>query len=347
MAKFAKFESNRSVEEAVAIYNQRIVDAKIIYEKHKDVFFVRACPFCGSTSHEACEAFHETYQIVRCRKCASEFVNPCPPKEAIADYYENCISNRQSTEVTSQRKTTFNIDDRIPEIEAIISNQLGGNKTIKILEVGCSSGLFLSNLRNYLLQKYSSINFEISGIDLDSDAIANKVDESISLSCNSAESLNQSGEHENNSYDLIVHYELIEHLADPFGFMVTVKRLLKQNGFCIFTTPNSHGAENLAVAYNSRRLLAHSIFPPMHLNGFNTTNISVFSYRLGFDLYKVTTPGKLDVDMICINKDYLTNDDFKRVANLSDESVKELIQEYTIACLASSHMQCILRKSTS
>lgn len=345
MVKYAKFETNRSVEEAVKIYSQRIADAKIIYEKHKDNFVVRACPFCGGTSQDDRETFHETYHVVRCRKCASDFINPCPSKEAIADYYGNCACNRQLTEVTSKRKTIFNVDDRIQEIEIVMSSQLKNSKHIKILEVGCSSGLFLSNLRKYLQQKYSNVNFMISGIDLDSNAIANRVDEKVNLSCNSAESLSKSGEYENNSYDLIVHYELIEHLIDPFGFMEAVKRLLKPNGFCIFTTPNSHGAENLAVGYNSRRLLAHGIFPPMHLNAFNTTNISVFSYRLGFDLHKLTTPGKMDVDMITVNKDYLTNDDFKRVANLTDESFKELIQEYTIACLASSHMQCVLKKA--
>jgi SAM-dependent methyltransferase len=194
-----------------------------------------------------------------------------------------------------------------------------------------------------LHQKYKTIDFEICGIDLDLEAISAKVDDEVNLSCNSAESLSDSAECENQSYDLILHYELIEHLIDPFVFMGTVKRLLKPNGLCIFTTPNSHGAENLAVNYNSRRLLAHGIFPPMHLNAFNTQNISVFAYRLGFDIVEVITPGKLDVDMITVNKEYLTNDSFKKVANLDDEDIKALIQEYTVACLASSHMQCILR----
>lgn len=345
MANYSKFESNRSLEEALNIYEQRIADAKSNYVKHNTSFKLRPCPFCGDDRYDLLDEFHESFKIAKCKQCGSEYVNPCPSKEAISDYYSNGKCNRQLAAVTGSRKTSFNVDDRVLSIESAMFDKLVNSKRIKILEVGCSSGLFLSNLRNYMQHKYQDAIFEIFGIDLDAEAIKNKVDEFVHLSCNSAESLTDSDSYENNSYDLILHYELIEHLIDPFGFMGSVKKLLKPDGLCIFTTPNSYGAENLAVNYNSRRLLAHGIFPPMHLQAFSTHNISLFAYRLGLDVVQVSTPGKLDVDMITLNKKYLTNDSFVRVANLDDESIKELIQEYTSACYASSHMQCILRNS--
>lgn len=43
---------------------------------------------------------------------------------------------------------------------------------------------------------------------------------------------------QNNSFDRIISYQLIEHIQDDVFFMKEVKRLLKTNGTFIFTTPN-------------------------------------------------------------------------------------------------------------
>ena len=78
-------------------------------------------------------------------------------------------------------------------------------------------------------------------------------------------------------YDIILHFELIEHLADPYTFMTSLYSLLKTDGVMFFSTPNADGLEMLASGYNDFRLLAHSIFPPMHLNAFSVSNIGHFA----------------------------------------------------------------------
>ena len=88
-------------------------------------------------------------------------------------------------------------------------------------------------------------------------------------------------------------------------------------------------ADNLNVAsssYNSYRILAHSIFPPMHLNAFSTTNILHFSLKNGFNLLELTTPGRLDVDMVTITSDFIEDRVFKEVSKL-DDMTKGLLQK--------------------
>ena len=65
---------------------------------------------------------------------------------------------------------------------------------------------------------------------------------------------------------IVLHFELIEHLVNPFNFNCAINALLVSGGVNFFTTPNGDGFDNVAVGYNKTRLLAHSIFPPMHLN---------------------------------------------------------------------------------
>ena len=124
--------------------------------------------------------------------------------------------------------------------------------------------------------------------------------------------------------------------------MKSLHRLLKHNGVMFFSTPNADGLETLATGYNDFRLLAHSIFPPMHLNAFSVFNVGHFAIRSGFKVVEITTPGRLDIDMLSLCENEL-DDGLKRVSDL-DDNTKGLIQYLVSFLRVSSHMRCILRK---
>jgi len=65
--------------------------------------------------------------------------------------------------------------------------------------------------------------------------------------------------------------------------MESINKLLKVSGVHYFHTPNINGMDNIALNWNSKRLLAHGIFPPMHLNAFTMQNITLFALRSGFN----------------------------------------------------------------
>jgi 2-polyprenyl-6-hydroxyphenyl methylase / 3-demethylubiquinone-9 3-methyltransferase len=335
------FQANRSMEMADKIFNQRIADAIDIYEKYSKEFITRNCPICGDSRCVELDKFHNCYCIVRCDKCDSKFVNPIPPPHALNDYYLNYECNKFLANLTRGREKKFNIDDRVKTIASLIKKY--EKKKIRILEVGCSSGSFLKGLKDYLNNECSETEFDFYGIDLDADAINKKVDDKLKLCCTSAERYTELANDLQLKFDFVLHYELIEHLVYPVDFMKAIKSLLTIGGFCVFTTPNAAGAENLASDYNTRRLIAHAIFPPMHLNAFSVQNIAYFSMRCGFDIIEIKTPGKLDVDMIVKNKMYINNSIFSSISDITCEDTLEKIQMLLAASFASSHMQVILR----
>ncbi|MGS0763321.1 class I SAM-dependent methyltransferase [Syntrophomonas curvata] len=339
--RLVKFSSNRSLEEAEEMYNQRIEDAIDIYKRYNGRFFLRECPFCGSGDYTDSEKFHNTYGISKCNKCNSLYVNPCPDIEALDDYYKNSKCNMLLDRLYKKRHAksdNYIMDDRVKEVLKHISENPAGN--LKVFEIGCGSGSFLSKLNQAIKKELPDKNVELYGIDVDRNAIENNVDNELNLICSNAEEFTK--KHTGN-YDIIVHFELIEHLTDPFTFMKNLYRILKPDGLMIFTTPNSAGLEEISSDYNSYRLIAPSIFPPLHLNAFNTFNITHFAIRSNYKVLQIKTPGKLDMDMMSLTRDYLKDEGLKMIADFDDET-RGLIQHLISTVNASSHMMCILRK---
>ncbi len=342
---YYKFSENRSESLARSIYDQRISDSLYIYKKYKGSFKERNCPVCESSLYDSIDKFQGSYGVSKCKRCSSIFVNPVPSIAALEDYYNNCKCNHMLQDLYRNRNKIRNyiINDRVKEAAKCILGISKKNKgKISVLEVGCGSGAFLSQLRNYfdVSCNNDAIDINYNGIDIDCHAISKCVSKHINLECCSIE---EYSDNKSKEYDLIFHFELIEHLKDPALLMQKTHNLLKDEGVLLFTTQNSNGLEMMASNYNSYRILAHSIFPPMHLNAFSTTNILHFSLRNGFNLRDLTTPGRLDVDMVTITSEFIEDKVFKEISNL-DKKNKGLLQNVISKLMCSSHMQCVLTK---
>ena len=153
-----RFTESRTYEQAQAIAERRIADAIEIYDvykrkeenEHRKYFIERPCPFCGEREYRTEEKFHDRYGVARCRRCNSLYVNPCPVPELLSDYYNNYSCNEMLEEVYQKRAEKENnaiLDTRLDTIFEYIM-KLERSK-IRILEVGCSNGSFLSKLRKY------------------------------------------------------------------------------------------------------------------------------------------------------------------------------------------------------
>ena len=341
--KYHSFLDNRSVNDAEKIFKQRLSDAKYIYKKYSKDFVTRVCPYCESDQFKKVDEFHNMYGICQCRKCNSSFVNPVPSIEAISDYYENCKCNRQLSQVIKKRYNSndFINDDRVQLVCSQIDKVVARKKSkISILEVGCNNGAFLSKLQQALDLKYKGFSFELDGVDIDSDAINNPVNRELNLMHGLAEDISDTC---TNKYDLIIHFELIEHLIDPISFVNSIYKMLKSEAIMVFTTPNILGLDNQALGYNKTRYLAHGLFPPMHLNAFSTQNIVHFLATNGFMVDEIETPGMLDIDMLNLCIGEIDKSVFQSIAHL-DQNMRALIQEFLVEMKVSSHMQCIAIK---
>jgi 2-polyprenyl-3-methyl-5-hydroxy-6-metoxy-1,4-benzoquinol methylase len=336
------FTDNRSIELALDIWNQRIADAKTVWEKFSNTFNKRNCPVCNADDAIELEKFVDLYPISKCSVCQTEYSNPCPSIEAITYYYNECKCNvmlHNLFKERSKKEDDFVNDYRLIKILELIKEYSSEGGPLNILEIGCGTGAFLKKLQSALIddKDLDESSIILNGIDLDKNAISLCNDEKLKLRCENADEFDHGIE-----YDFILNFELIEHLIDPQKFITNIRKNLKKNGFLIMTTPNSLGLETRAIHYNKTRLLAHSIFPPMHLNAYNPRNMNYFLISNGFKAYSITTPGHLDISILLHTLDDV-DDEIKDILNI-DNSGHKALQKLTTYLDGSSHMFCVGKK---
>lgn len=120
-----------------------------------------------------------------------------------------------------------------------------------------------------------------------------------------------------------VSFELFEHLHDPKNFLETLHNIMNKDDIFIFTTLSGMGVDIQTLGEDSK-----SISPPMHLNFFNPKSIEILLNRIGFKMLEVTTPGKLDINIMENNID----------------KIKDKIQEFISNNNLSSHMMIVWSK---
>lgn len=284
--------------------------------------------------------FCSRYGVTKCGTCASLYVNPCPTQEVLNDYYTNYKCNAMLEDVYKKRahkETSVILDNRVDTIVHCIEKI--HKDSIRVLEIGCSNGSFLSRIRARLSAVHCTKKVELVGVDANSNAVAACEDASLNLCASTIEDYLM-GEH--GTFDIVWHAELIEHIIDPYGLFVKLRAAMSPGGYMIFTTPNDSSLEMRVLSYNVPRVLACNIFPPMHLNAFSTTNVSHFAIRCGFMVEEITTPGNFDVEILEIQREYITDEMIGYVATFTERQ-KEVLQHILRLAGASSHMQCILR----
>ena len=87
-------------------------------------------------------------------------------------------------------------------------------------------------------------------------------------------------------------FEVIEHLFDPAAFLTACRWLVRPGGRILLTCPNIQGFDTILLGS------ASSAVDHEHLNYFNPDSMALLLRRAGFEDIEVTTPGRLDVDLV-------------------------------------------------
>ena len=317
------FITNRSINDGLKIYKSRIDDCHLFYSKYKSKLVKRNCPVCKSNLLKETGRFHNTFTIMSCKRCMTEFVNPSPSIECLNDYYANGASNQLIRDLLSSRAKSKKSDNIFEDRIAVLDKHVRSfnKKKVRILEIGCNSGFFLEKVREEFKDRVVCF-----GLDLDPEASKTAREKGLDVKCGNIETHIF---HSKEKFDIIMHFELIEHLIDPTSFLLSCREHLEsENSYMIFTTPNSLGLDQQAICYNfNNRMIAHSIFPPMHLNSFNTINISYLLLSNGFSIDSIATPGRLDVDIINVHSEFDTIPyPFDRLTTISSD-MKSIVQD--------------------
>lgn len=119
--------------------------------------------------------------------------------------------------------------------------------------------------------------------------------------------------------------------------------MLKKSGLVIFSCPNGQGFD-VAMMQDYSNTIDHE-----HLNYFNTDSITHLLKRTGFAAYQISTPGKLDVELVknfTLKKKNINELINHRISWIKKTKQQELqiLQKWIARNKLSSHMFVVAKK---
>ena len=235
----------------------------------------RDCPACGEDDDRA-DFSKDGFNFCRCRNCECLYVNPVPTEALLGRYYDGSQSmeyfHREVLVPTLDTRREI-IRERLKRMEPFVD----GNDCI--LEVGSSIGLFVEAALekgwnptaveiNTELVRYLQRHFEIPVYQ----GFFERLDDLP------------------NNQDVVVMWEVIEHLRDPELALRKAHAVLGDGGRLILTLPNVDGLEFQLIGPDHELIEA-----PGHLNYFSITTLEKLLSRTGFEIVHYETPGILDL----------------------------------------------------
>ena len=229
------------------------------------------------------------YQLYQCQACGAvsaniSFKNSHEHIEAVygqEDYNQKV--RREIHEQYEYRKKQFGAD----RYKYIIDRLKLNKNNIKLLDVGCGPGYFLSYLKD--------CNIDSKGLEV-TQYLADYCQER-GLDVSSSDLSHE----EDNSYDVIVLFDVLEHLSDPISTFSVIRRKLKRGGYCVAFTPNIH-----SVGYELMGPKQNTLLPFEHFCFYNDQSIKYLADNTGFSIHTLETFG-LDIMDYLLMKEYENN----------------------------------------
>lgn len=291
-----------------------------------------ACPACNKKGKPAFNKCGFTYEL--CNNCQTLFVSPRPIAEAFATYYTESPSSKfwASTfyKMTADARREQLWKPKAIAIRDIIEKHTLGKKSCTVVDIGGGYGLFAEEMKKIV----------------DHELIVVEPGPDLAIACRK-KSLNVIEKFLEDVTDkdlpiggkVFVSFELFEHLHNPEKFLRSLITLMNSGDLFIFTTLSGTGIDIQVLWENSK-----SVSPPHHLNFFNPTSIKKLLTKISFEVVEVSTPGKLDIDILTNNKKYIKDRFWKSFVELASEEEKRKWQIMLSESGMSSHMMVIARK---
>ena len=244
------------------------------------------CPWCDSEKTQihlwVKDLFltNEAFEIHECLKCGLLFTEPRPKPEEIGKYY-------QSEEYYSHQENKKGFVPRI--YEAVKSVNLKtkykmatkGLEPGRMLEIGCGAGDFLHTMEKH--------GWTCTGIEPSESAkeIATKKVKAKLLNPQEIDKL------EDESFDLITMWHVLEHVDNLKEEIKQLQRLLKKGGRLVLALPNFKSAD---AQYYKEYWAAYDV--PRHLNHFCRESIN--------NIFKTTDFKRIKTDKLVWDAYYIS-----------------------------------------
>lgn len=193
-------------------------------------------------------------KVYRCKNCDLLFINPIMSNVEEKKFYKNYnqhVINRGVIANLSLDEFHNNSIKPAKERFRLIKNYF---KNKKILEVGSSTGAFLSLLKE---SETNAVEIVEENLSYSSKFITGK----------SYKSIDQI---ENEKFDVICMFHVFEHFKNPLDMLLKFKNILSENGLIIIEVPCSD--DPLLTIYNIKEF-KDFYFQPMHPMIYNENSL--------------------------------------------------------------------------
>jgi len=215
------------------------------------------------------------FDVVRCKNCGLVYVDPQPPENEIEKLYSFEKGYGTWRFDPFKRKKKFNEKRKL--FEEYVKLITKYKKMGFLLDVGCSSGLFLEVARSFSWKCY--------GVEVNKDTAAIAKQKGFTIVVGDLLNANFSNE----TFDVITLWEVLEHVRDPTNTLRHARNLLKNNGYLFISTPNISGFEP-EVSYHlmgkTMNFWRHPE-PPGHLYQFSVNTIQKLLVKTGFKVVSI------------------------------------------------------------
>jgi 2-polyprenyl-3-methyl-5-hydroxy-6-metoxy-1,4-benzoquinol methylase len=202
----------------------------------------------------------EGRSYLRCTACRLVTIDPMPAVAELQAYYHRDYERDDgmgTTRAQAKRVMRASARRRLERLKDLAPGP-------RWLEVGAGSGAFLVEA--------SAAGYRIEGLDLSTSAVELLRRRGLRAHATSIEDFAAT-----EPYDLVVGFDVIEHVREPIAFLRAAHRLLRPGGLLVLATPDTRSL----ICRLMRHRWYHYI-PETHLFHFDRHNLSTMLSRLGF-----------------------------------------------------------------
>lgn len=289
------------------------------------------CPACGCNGSRAFEKSGFQYDL--CSECRTLYVNPRPESTAFSRYYTESPSSEYWA-TTFYKVTADARREKLWKPKALMVRDImakyASPEDFTVIDVGGGYGLFAEEIA--ALVRNAPIVIEPGpqlalvcrnkGFFVIEKFLEGLVPADLPM-----------------EPKVFVSFELFEHLHDPGLFLRHLGTLMESGDLFIFTTLSGTGADILALWEDSK-----SVMPPHHLNFFNPYSVRILLRQCGLEVLEVTTPGRLDIDIIENNQSMMKDRFWETFLAMASDDDKQDCQHWLASNGWSSHMMVVCRK---
>jgi|SRR5579859_1051956 len=215
----------------------------------------RVCPVCGSRDSKPFLRKQEL-RLARCPGCSMIYANPVAETMASGAFYDQAGGEYLATDKLEGDYADVRFER---ELRLFRSYCPGGS----VLDVGCSSGGFLFQLKRRHPGKYDVLGADVSGAPLD-------YAEKMGVPVIRGDFRTQGFE---KSFDAVTFWAVMEHLFEPRMFLQKAASILKPGGHCFILVPNMDSLAVRLLGAKYRYIFAE------HLNYFTPATLKQFAGR--------------------------------------------------------------------